>query len=111
MEDNTSPDLQKNKLLRLGHQTCPSCNTRVYKRAIFWLAEPAGPLASLASLALLAASEASFWGGDGDKRVLVKGCYTEKGPWVHIRVNGQDRIAYLKAGKMEEKKKRKRKGK
>lgn len=77
--------------------TCPSCNVRIRLLAIVCV-QAAGPLAQPATLAELAASEPKLWGdpGKGQRRGLVKECYKKDGPWVHFRVNGQDRLVYLK---------------
>lgn len=80
-----------------AHVECPKCGARIRLKAICAVTA-AGPLAQPATLAELAASEPGFWGDGekGQKRGLVKDCYDKKGPWVHFRVNGQDRLAYLK---------------
>jgi len=69
-------------------------------RAIWYVAS-AGPLAQPATLAELAASEPGFWGdtSKGERRGLVKECYKKNKPYVHFRVNGKDRLAYLKRKK------------
>lgn len=38
--------------------------------------------------------EARLWGRPTDDRTLLKKCM--KGRWVHLRVNGQHRLAYLR---------------
>jgi len=52
--------------------------------------------------------EPKFWGNEKQKRVIMKGCYTKTGPFVHFRVNGQHRLAYLKGRQPIGKKKRRK---
>jgi hypothetical protein len=52
--------------------------------------------------------EPEFWGKPKQKRVIIKGCYSKTGPWVHFKVNEQHRLAYLSDRQPIRKKKKKK---
>jgi len=84
--------------LPIAYISCPTCGARVFLTAI-WDSERPDKNSPYADIKTLADAEPKFWGGPKAKRVIIKECYSNRGPWIHFRVNGQDRLAYLKGRK------------
>ena len=87
-----------NKESTVAHVSCPKCGARVFMIAV-WESEKPKASEPYADIKALAVDEPKFWGGPTANRIIVKECYSHKSPVIHFRVNGQDRMAYLKGRK------------
>ena len=73
--------------------TCPNCGQVISLKALIDLDQ--GDFMQVAKDGLL--DMPKFWGKPGDNRVIIKECFRDG--WVHFKVNGKHRLAYLRGKK------------
>ena len=69
------------------HVRCPTCNKRVYMRTML----------DVNKIDLAGNLDETVWGKPTDNRVILKRCL--RGKWMHIKVNNQHRLLYLRGNK------------